>query len=193
MRIIGGKWRSRKLGRPACTETRPMPDRVKQSLFDMLGHYFDCPGAIPALRVADVFAGSGSMGLEALSRGADHCCFFERHRAVLEVLRQNISTLASQDSALVVTGDAWRLASQTVDDRFFDLIFLDPPYRDSADSTPDGLVRQYLRRVADAGSGRPLVVLHHDGKVRFDLTPDDPWRIVDERRIGSNRVTVFSL
>src|SRR3989304_6946937 len=104
MRIIGGQWRSRRLLRPETDSTRPMPDRVKQAIFDMLGSRYDDPGALPPLLVADVFAGGGSMGLEALSRGAAFCSFFERDRQALEALCSNIESLGAGQESRVVAG-----------------------------------------------------------------------------------------
>src|SRR3972149_2479777 len=107
MRIIGGTWRSRRLLRPETDSTRPMPDRVKQTIFDMLGSRYDCPGALPPLLVADVFAGGGSMGWEALSRGAAFCGFFERAREALDALRRNVESLGAGLESSIVSGDAW--------------------------------------------------------------------------------------
>lgn len=169
-----------------------MPDRVKEALFDLLGSRYQCPGELPPIRVADVFAGSGSMGLEALSRGASHCWFFERERVALTALRKNIETLDAADRTRVITTDAWRSAVRPSPGEAFELIFLDPPYRDSEDSSPRGLVAQFLARVSQEDDNRPLVVLHHPRTSRFgdDLSP--PWTIVDHRIFGSNGVTLFA-
>ena len=78
MRIIGGKWRSRRLSFPRWGRTRPMPDRIRESIFDILASRFGLCGTLPSLKVADLFAGSGSMGWEAVSRGASGCDFIEK-------------------------------------------------------------------------------------------------------------------
>jgi 16S rRNA (guanine966-N2)-methyltransferase len=192
MRIIAGKWRSRRIERALSADTRPMPDRVKGSIFNVLGVYFQMPGELPALRVGDLFAGSGSMGLEALSRGARWCTFFERDPRALDALRGNIACLAATDACDVVTTDAWRAAGRVSKGGPFDLIFLDPPYRDSTDTTPEGRVRVFLAELAADPTNRPLVVLHHPAAAVFETQPGDPWRILDQRRIGSNRITMFS-
>jgi 16S rRNA (guanine966-N2)-methyltransferase len=169
-----------------------MPDRVKQAIFDMLGSRYDDPGTLPPLLVADVFAGGGSMGLEALSRGAAFCSFFERNREVLEVLRRNIESLGAGPESCVVPGDAWRASMATPNGRPFALIFLDPPYRDCEDTTDCGEVRRFLRWLGDAPVVERLVVLHHPAGTRFVLTENDPWRVVEKRCIGSNAVTFFT-
>jgi len=191
MRIIGGKWRSRTLIQPHTDETRPMPDRVKAALFSMLGSHFDCPGELPPIRVADAFAGSGSMGLEALSRGAAACYFYERGTAALKALRENLEKLQAGPEATIVSRDAWRAAALGPDGRPFELILLDPPYRHSRDASALGDVRKFLARIATQDGNRPVVVLHHPARVEYPLSDDDPWRILDHRCLGSNGLTTF--
>jgi len=123
MRIIAGEFRRRVLrSPPAGSTTRPMPDRVKESLFGLLGE------AVVDSVFVDVFAGTGSVGLEALSRGATRCVFIERDRRVVDVLSENIAMLGCGDRAEIVTADALGsvLMGRLPDD--LDLVFLDPPY-----------------------------------------------------------------
>lgn len=107
MRIIGGELSGRKLLPPQGDQTRPVTDRAKQSLFDILAPHID--GAA----VYDCFAGTGSMGLECLSRGAVHCTFFETHRPTLARLNQNIVALNLQERAQVIPGDIFRWFDRT--------------------------------------------------------------------------------
>lgn len=192
MRVIGGQWRSRKLARPDTELTRPMPDRVREAIFAMLGSYFDTPAELPPLRVADVFAGSGAMGIEALSRGAVACRFFESNRTALEVLRQNLDTFGIDSRRCVESRDAWRTALSDPAGAPFDLILLDPPYRDAYDTSDAGPVRRYLGRLAAEPSGDMTVVLHHPKQVTFELPTDETWRTVLSRTFGSNGITVFA-
>src|SRR6476469_1469020 len=99
MRIIAGEFRGRRLLAPEGDATRPITDRVKQSLFDILSP------RIEGATVYDCFAGTGSMGLECLSRGASHATFFEADRSAVQRLRKNISTIAVGDRADVIAGD----------------------------------------------------------------------------------------
>lgn len=191
MRIIAGKWGSRELDHPEASITRPMPDRVKQAIFDMLGVRFECPGELPALRVGDFFAGSGSLGLEALSRGAEHCCFFERHREALQVLRNNITMLGADEPATVVSGDAWRYDPREGVVAPFQLIFLDPPYRDAMDATADGSVLKFLSRVSPFVAPAAYLVLHHPSQVEYSTSRAGDWTVVTSRRFGTNGVTFF--
>lgn len=192
MRIIGGKWRSRRLLRPPSTITRPMPDRLKEVIFAMLGNYYDCPGELPGLHVADVFSGSGSLGLEALSRGASTCYFFERDRKVLEVLKKNIKTLEAEDSSTIDVGNAFQGAVADHQGNPFDLIFLDPPYRESMDATINGKVNRYLQSLIAKENHQTLVVFHYSRKIKYLFDDDARWNIVDHRSVGTSAITVLS-
>lgn len=124
MRIIAGEWRGRKLVAPKGDTTRPTADRTRERLFSMLTSRL---GDFEGLQVLDLFAGSGALGLEALSRGAAHCTFVEQDRAALDVLEKNIATLGAD--ADVKIGSVLHLgqARQT-----YDLVLMDPPYKTGA-------------------------------------------------------------
>jgi 16S rRNA (guanine966-N2)-methyltransferase len=120
LRIIAGEFGGRRIGAPPGHGTRPMLDRVREAVFSTLGDRID--GA----RVLDLFAGTGSLGLEALSRGALHVSFFERDRRTADVLRANVAALGVETRAKVNLGDA--LDERRWGDEPFDVLFLDPPY-----------------------------------------------------------------
>ncbi len=123
MRIIAGEFKSRRLlSPPEDAPTRPIPDRVKESLFGLLR------GHTEGASVFDVFAGTGSIGLEALSRGAAHVTFVERDREVAGSLRENIRLLGVEEQTRVVVGDALGPAALAACPRPAHLIFFDPPY-----------------------------------------------------------------
>src|SRR3954469_225796 len=123
MRIIAGEFRSRPILAPASDATRPITDRAKQSLFDILAP------EIEGSRVYDCFAGTGSMGLECLSRGATHATFFEADRSAVALLRKNIATLRVRDRATVIDRDLFKWFDAAQPTEPASLIFLDPPYR----------------------------------------------------------------
>jgi 16S rRNA (guanine966-N2)-methyltransferase len=124
MRIIGGHDRGRRLRAPRGLETRPTADRVRVTLFAVLGP------AVRGARVLDLFAGTGAVGIEALSRGAARVVFVEKDPAALRALRANLAALgASRVSARVVAGDVLRVLPELpAHEAPFDLIFIDPPY-----------------------------------------------------------------
>lgn len=125
MRIVAGEWRGRALTAPPGRDTRPTADRVRQALFDMLLHApWGGHDTVVGARVLDGFAGTGALGLEALSRGAAHAVFVEQDRAALAALRGNIARCGAAARSTVLAADFLALPA----DRSCDLIFLDPPY-----------------------------------------------------------------
>jgi len=126
MRIIAGAWRGRALGAPPGHATRPTADRVRQALFDMLLHApWGGRNLIEGVHVLDAFAGTGALGLEALSRGAAHATFMETDRAALAALRSNVAACKAADRATLLVADATRPQAASVG---CGLVFLDPPY-----------------------------------------------------------------
>jgi 16S rRNA (guanine966-N2)-methyltransferase len=124
VRIIGGRWRGRTLTAPTGADTRPTADRARQALFDMLMHSPWAQGALRDAHVLDVFAGTGAMGLEALSRGAARATFIENGRPALVALRANILACRAESLAEVVAADACKPPRGAA----CSLVFLDPPY-----------------------------------------------------------------
>ena len=119
MRIIAGRWRGRPLVAPQGQDTRPTADRVREALFSMLASRL---GSFEGLQVADLFAGSGALGLEALSRGAAHCVFVENDRRAVDAIRSNLAALGASGEVLARNAEHAALADAV------DLAFLDPPY-----------------------------------------------------------------
>lgn len=136
MRIIAGEWRRRQLRAPAGEATRPSADRTRETLFAMLASRL---GSFEGLAVADLFAGSGALGLEALSRGAASCLFVEQDAAAIRALRDNIAAFRAQDRCTVQAGSVMALGPAKAP---FDLVLLDPPYGTNAGAVAiDRLVR----------------------------------------------------
>lgn len=123
MRIIGGKFKGKTIVAPRGQDTRPTTDRVRENLFNILSNRLDFDG----LRVLDLFAGSGALGLESLSRGADYCVFIEEASAARGAIRTNVETLQLTGQSKIFRRDAAKLgpAGTVVP---FDLVFADPPY-----------------------------------------------------------------
>ncbi|WP_320669944.1 16S rRNA (guanine(966)-N(2))-methyltransferase RsmD [Patulibacter defluvii] len=176
MRVIGGRFGGRRLDAPPGTGTRPTADRVRESLFSILG-------PLDGERVLDLFAGSGALGLEALSRGAEAVTFVERDRRAAAVLRDNLGRLGvGEDEARVDAADAVRhLRDAATRGDAYDLVLLDPPYRDA----------DRLGPILDAGL-RPLlrpgarVVTESDRRHPLALT----LPLTDERRYGDTLIRI---
>jgi 16S rRNA (guanine966-N2)-methyltransferase len=163
MRIIAGEFRGRKLLPPKGDVTRPITDRVKQSVFDVLADL------VPDSVVYDCFAGTGSLGLEALSRGASRVVFFESDGSAAEILRRNIKTVRMEDRSQVITADLFS-ALNKVKSPGANLIFLDPPYRYLVERPGD------LRKLAEQFAARHLapdatVIFRHSVEDILDLPP----------------------
>ena len=177
MRIVAGTWRGRSLAAPAGETTRPTADRVRQALFDMLLHApWGGYDAVRGAMVLDAFAGTGALGLEALSRGAAHAHFIERDRAALGALRANITALKAPAS--VHAGDATHPPPGVA----CGLVFLDPPYG-------KGLVEQALAALSAAGWIAPgALILAETGR---DEPPVAWGALLAERSHGAARVNVL--
>src|SRR5688500_4433355 len=165
MRIIAGEFRGRRLLPPEGDVTRPITDRVKQSLFDILAP------VIPDAAVYDCFAGTGSMGLECLSRGAKFATFFEADRSAAKRLEKNIATLDVGERSRVVQGDLFRWFEARADaDKSVgaDLIFLDPPYRFLRER-PQALQRLTMLFVTAHLKPAGMVIFRHDADDQLEL------------------------
>jgi 16S rRNA (guanine966-N2)-methyltransferase len=183
VRIIAGEFRGRKLLPPASDTTRPVTDRVKQSIFDIL-----TPVMADAI-VYDCFAGTGSMGLECLSRGASKVTFFETDRSAADRLKRNIETLKVENRSTVVTRDLFRWIAEASAPAPATLIFLDPPYRFLRERATDlqALARQLAERdLASDGT----VIFRHDSADALDLAP---LRVMDARTYGGMAVEFLAM
>ncbi len=146
MRIIAGKWRGRTIDAPPGESTRPTADRVREALFSMLTSRL---GSFEGLSVADIFAGTGALGLEALSRGAATATFVENERVALAVLKQNIDKLGAEHDTDIHRAPAEAVARAPSPHH---LLMLDPPYK-------SGLATPALARLAAQGWIAPLALV----------------------------------
>ena len=176
MRIIAGDWRGRKLVAPAGASTRPTGDRVRETLFSMLASRL---GTFAELRVADLYAGSGALGLEALSRGTGFACFVDSDPAALAAIRSNIEALGAGDRSRVLPCSVDRLPASEP----FDLIFADPPYASGSGS-------HALAHVLKAGWAAPGAWLTIETE-RGDRVDPQGCIIEAERDVGRARVSLL--
>ena len=182
MRIVAGKFKGHSLASPKDQATRPTSDRVRESLFNILEHGvddFEFEGA----RVLDLFAGTGALGLEALSRGAKYCLFIENAAAARGIIRTNVE-------ALHLTGisKVWRRDATTLGPagniEAFDLVFADPLYR-------QGLGERALREARDNGWIKPggIAVLEDHGDAALDIP--EGYEELDRRRYSDTQVVIL--
>lgn len=184
MRIIAGEFRGREMLPPESDATRPVTDRVKQSIFDILTPWLD--GAT----VYDCFAGTGSMGLESLSRGSRFVTFFEADRSALKRLGDNIQTFGLQERSKVIGGDIFKWANAApAPAQRANLIFLDPPYKFLTEQS-DAL-KQLARQLAQNHlSPEGVVIFRHDAQDQLALPGLGQ---VDVREYGGMSVEFLSV
>ncbi|NUP07871.1 MAG: 16S rRNA (guanine(966)-N(2))-methyltransferase RsmD [Polyangiaceae bacterium] len=178
MRVVGGRFGGRHLRAPRGDKTRPTADRVKEALFSILG---PIDGAV----VADVFAGTGALGIEALSRGAARAVFLDPSPQALEVLRDNLASLKlASPEAVVLSVRAERAAAILAEHGPFDLLLLDPPYAQLAIATD---VLAAFARAGLLGEGA-CAVLEHAAK---DEPSPEGWEVDERRRYGDTTLSFF--
>jgi len=173
VRIIGGEWRSRLLSFPISEGLRPTPDRVRETLFNWLGQ------TLYGKTCLDLFAGSGALGFEALSRGAERVVMVENSRPAMEALKRNAETLKATRLEIVAR-DAMQFLAGSGEQ--FDIIFLDPPYR--ADLLP-----RLFPLLEDRLKPDGTVYLENDRAVE----PPPGWKITKESRAGTVRFQLARL
>ena len=180
MRIIAGKFRGTALANvgkgDAAAHLRPTSDRVRESLFSMLTHH----DVIHGVRVLDLFAGTGALGLEALSRGAAEVCFVENGRAGQKLLRENIEKLRAEGETTLMRNDATRLGPWP--NARFDLVFLDPPYGKGMGQTALAAARAGGYLAPDA-----LIVWEENAP----MNAPEGFERIDKRKYGDTHVTLL--
>lgn len=206
MRVVAGQWRGRQLVAPTGRATRPTSDKVREAIFDVLAALPEAgaaprdhmdSGQLAGHVVLDLFAGSGGLGIEALSRGAASCAFVEKDRAALRALHANLERLAisvtaadrrsralppdEEPRARVLGVDARRaLPADALRGSRYTLLFVDPPYERYPELQPSlvGLLAPLLRQGA-------VLVIETSVRTPVDL----PWKVVREKRYGDTKVT----
>ena len=167
MRVVAGELRGRRIEAPPGTDTRPTTDMVREAVFNALGSL----DLLHDAAVADLFAGTGALGIEAISRGAAHCTFIERDRTALRALKANIDHLGIEGRTRTMPGDALVLARGLN----VDIVFADPPYQ----------FDQWAALLAAVSA--PFVVAESG----HALAPIDGWEITRSKRYGRSWLTFF--
>jgi 16S rRNA (guanine966-N2)-methyltransferase len=177
VRVTGGRYRGLKLETLPGLDLRPTSDKVKEALFSILG------ARLEGARVVDAFAGTGALGIEALSRGAARVVFVEREPASLAVLRRNLQRVGSPTEAMVVSGDALRPGSWGRDALPAEVILADPPYRHG---WPERFLDALVGHATPADGGR-LVIEHETAAEPVH----EAWEALQRRRYGDTTLSFF--
>jgi 16S rRNA (guanine(966)-N(2))-methyltransferase RsmD len=178
MRVIAGKYKGRKLETVKDNSVRPATDRVKGAIFNVLQSRVHWPSS----KVLDLYAGSGSVGIEALSRGASNCIFVEKSRSALQYLKSNISSIGADAEANVVYGDVNMFVEGTRTK--FDVVFADPPYAlEALKEIPNKIFAKDI--IAEDG----YLIIEHP--TRYEFSAGSLWEVVVLKEYGNTSVSFF--
>ncbi len=188
MRIISGKYRRRKLLSNPGDTTRPITDRAKESLFQNIQHWLE------GKKVADIFAGTGSLGLEAMSRGASGAILIEKDASAFDLLKKNVAMLGIEDQTICWRTDVFRCSFKPSNADHLtplDVIFFDPPYKMAKEIYPGRPLYMALQRLArPTVSHEKALLLYRIGEHdEFDFPPC--WKQLEEFKISSMKIIVF--
>ena len=186
MRIISGQYKGKKINLPNDNKTRPLKDMVKESIFNVIEHSNKINLSIKNSIILDLFSGSGSFGLEAISRGAANVVFVENYSNVMQVLKKNINLLNCNKKCKLLNTDCFKyfVSSEKLNENY-DIIFLDPPYKEKKINL---LIEKILEKKILKKNG--LIIIHRHKKDDIDLT--NKLRIIDTRFYGISKI-IFGL
>ena len=186
MRIIGGNLKGKKLLIPLDKLTRPLKDMVRESIFNILDHSSKVSKNISNAKVLDLFSGTGSFGIECLSRGAKKIIFFENYSNSLKILKNNIFNLQLDDKTKVYERNAYDLKESGLENEIFDIIFLDPPFKDKK---INNLINQIkILKIADMNT---LIIIHRNKKSEDNVSKF--LNILDEKNYGLSKILFSKL
>ena len=181
MRIIGGKFKGKKLIEPKDKETRPLKDLTKESIFNIINHSNKFSIDIKKANILDLFSGVGSFGIECLSQGAGHVTFIEKYKEVLPILKKNLNNLKSETNYEIIESDILnRFKFQSLKLRY-DIVFLDPPYKEKA---LESILNSIITNKILKESG---IIIIHRHRNESDILPKD-FEIIEEKNYGISKI-----
>ena len=184
MRIISGYLKGKKINLPKDKKTRPLKDIVKESLFNLLNHSKSVKINMEESNVLDLFSGSGSFGLECISRNSTKVTFIENYKEALHVLKKNIKILDSKDKCKIIEEDCFDFFNITkVFDEKFDLIFMDPPYKEEKINLIIDKIKE--KRILSKDG---ILIIHRHNKDNIDITNN--LKILDQRIYGISKIII---
>mgnify|MGYP001160759195 FL=1 len=182
MRIISGKFKGKKLFLPQDKNTRPLKDLVKESIFNLLEHSAEIKKKIESASVLDLFSGSGSFGLECISRGSQEVYFFENHSVAIKVLKKNVLSLSQINNYKIFEEDCFDYFDSKHNlNKRFDIIFIDPPYKESKINR---LIENIIEKKILNKKG--IIIIHRHKKDKLEITKK--IKILDIRNYGISKV-----
>ena len=181
MRVIGGKFKGKKLIEPKDKETRPLKDLTKESIFNIINHSNKFSIDIKKAQVLDLFSGVGSFGIECLSQGASHVTFIEKYEGVLPILKRNLNNLKSEISYEVIETDILNKFQFKSLKLRYDVIFLDPPYKEQA---LENILNKIIENNTLKDNG---IIIIHRHKKEIDTFPKN-FHLIDQKKYGISKI-----
>ena len=182
MRIISGKFKGKKLFLPKDKNTRPLKDLVKESIFNLLEHSAQIKKKIESASVLDLFSGTGSFGLDCISRGSQEVYFFENYSIAIKILKKNVISLSQINNYKIFEQDCFDyFDSKNILDKRFDIIFMDPPYKESKINR---LIENIIEKKILNKKG--IIIIHRHKKDKLKIT--EKIKILDIRNYGISKV-----
>ena len=181
MRIISGKFKGKKLIEPKDRETRPLKDLTKESIFNIIYHSNKFSIDIKEAYVLDLFSGVGSFGIECLSQGASHVTFIEKYEGVLPILKKNLNNLKSEINYEIIESDILNKFEFKSLKLKYDLIFLDPPYKEKA---LENILNTIIENKTLKENG---IIIIHRHKKEIDELPKN-FQLIDKKKYGISKI-----
>tara|TARA_B110001450_G_scaffold92863_1_gene88069 strand:+ start:156 stop:710 length:555 start_codon:yes stop_codon:yes gene_type:complete len=179
MRIISGYLKGKKINLPKDNLTRPLKDMVKESIFNIIEHSNDISFKLPGTTVLDLFSGSGSFGLECISRGADKIIFNENYNSAIEILEKNIKNLNCENKCQILKSNCFNLSKNF--NQKVDIVFMDPPFREKeVGKLIDSIIK--MKILNDGG----LIIIHRNKKEEESFSTK--LKIIDTRYYGLSKI-----
>ena len=186
MRIISGLFKGKKILQPNDSETRPLKDLTKESIFNIIRHSKKLQIDLENSIILDLFSGVGSFGIECLSRGAKHVVFFENYKGVLPILKRNLKSLEKLNNYEIIEKDIYNRSTFLNLKNKFNIIYLDPPFKDKN-------LNKLLLSIREEGildkDGIIIIHRHKNEKVSFD----SKFNIVEEKKYGISKIIFLNI
>ena len=181
MRIIGGKLRGKKILAPTNESTRPLRDLVRESIFNIIEHSKNEFVNLNRAKVLDLFSGTGSFGIECISRGAEKVIFFENYTNSIKVLKKNLDLLKLNKHSKIIEKDTYNISQSQLNLKKFDLIFLDPPFKDNK-------INQLIEKIKKMKitSKDSLIIIHRNKKIAENISKN--LIISKEKNYGLSKI-----
>ena len=167
MRIIGGNLRGKKILSPTDKSTRPLKDIVRESIFNIIEHSKNEFVNLNSAKILDLFSGTGSFGIECLSRGAEKVIFFENYTNSIKVLKKNLELLKLNKYSKIIEKDSYNISQSQLNLKNFDLIFLDPPFKDNKINQLIEIIKKMKITSKDT-----LIIIHRNKRITENISKD---------------------